>query len=184
MKTLVVYYSYTQNNETLARLLGQKLKCDTLKIEEEHKRTWFTIFLDLLFNRTPRIKPHLCDVGAYNQYIFVAPVWAGKIASPLKSFLVRERFYISNYSFITLCGGGNSNQKEKLVTVLTELLGHEPGVVRELWVNDLLGEEKKNTIKNTSGYRVAPADMAKFETAIDDFLSSVEALYELKRMAG
>lgn len=183
MKTLIVYYSYTNNNEALANVIRQKLKCDILRIEEVKKRNGFTIVLDLLFNRTPKIKPCSSDIALYNQYIFIAPIWAGKIASPMRSFLIRDRFYISNYSFITLCGG-QPGQKEKLVTSLTRLLGHEPGIVQELRINDLLSEDKRNTVKYTSGYHVQPGDMQKFDAAIDDFLNSVEALYELKRMTG
>lgn len=183
MKTLIVYYSYTQNNEVLANVLHEKLKCDILKIEEVRKRNGFTIVLDLLFNRTPWIKPRLYDIGSYDQYIFVAPVWAGKIASPMKTFLVEERFYISNYSFITICGG-QPGQKEKLVTNLTKIVGHEPGVVHELWINNLLSENKKNTIKYTSGYKIQPDDMTKFNVEIDNFVSDVEALYTHKRMVG
>jgi len=183
MNTLIVYYSYTNNNEALANVIRQKLKCDILRIEEVKKRNGFTIVLDMLFNRTPWIKPCSSDIAIYDQYIFIAPIWAGKIASPMRSFLIRERFNISNYSFITLCGG-QPGQKEKLVTGLTRLLGHEPGIVQELHVNDLIPDDKRSTVKYTTGYHVQPSDMEKFNAAIDDFINSVGALYELKRMTG
>ncbi|SKC83543.1 flavodoxin family protein [Ohtaekwangia koreensis] len=183
MKTLIVYYSYTHNNEVLANVLQEKLKCDIFKIEEVKKRNAFAIMLDLVFNRIPKIKPRLFDVGSYDRYIFVAPIWAGKIASPLKTFLVEERFYISDYSFITICGG-QTDQKEKLVTNLTKILGHEPSLVQELSINNLLSGDKKNTMKYTSSYRIQSDDMIKFNVAIDDFLRGGKASDARERKAG
>ena len=55
MKTLIAYYSFTHNNEVLAKDLQKKLNCDIHKIEEPGKRTGFTILLDLIFNRNPEI---------------------------------------------------------------------------------------------------------------------------------
>jgi multimeric flavodoxin WrbA len=167
----------------LAKTLREKLKCDILKVEEVKQRNGFTIALDLLFNRTPRIKPYLYDIASYDQFVFVAPVWAGKIASPLKSFLIQERFYISNYSFITICGG-QPGQKEKLTTNLINIMQHEPGAVQELWINNLLPESKRNTVKYTSGYRIRPDDLEKFSVEIDEFLTDIRASYKRRQMVG
>ena len=46
MKTLIVYYSFTQNNEALARMLQTRLDCEMLKIETVKRRSTFSIFLD------------------------------------------------------------------------------------------------------------------------------------------
>jgi organic hydroperoxide reductase OsmC/OhrA len=56
MKFLVVYYSYTENNCKIARLIRQKLNCDIMRIEELKKRTSFTILFDVLLNRFSSIK--------------------------------------------------------------------------------------------------------------------------------
>ena len=170
MKTLIVYYSYTRNNELLAYELQKRLGCDILKIEESKKRTGLTIALDLLFNRTPRLKEHSLSLNVYSNFIFIAPVWASKIASPLRSFLLTENKYIQTYSFISLCGGVKG-QVEKLETELERILGVKPKRIKELWINDLLSDEKKDTIKYTSGYRITPEDVKKFNLKIDEFLN-------------
>lgn len=46
MKTLVVYFSYTNNNLNLAQRLQKLLGCDLLKIEELRKRTDLTVKLE------------------------------------------------------------------------------------------------------------------------------------------
>lgn len=174
MKTLIVYYSFTRNNEQLASTLRARLSCDVCKIEEKRKRTGLTILLDLVFNRDSGIKPHPHVISSYDHCIFIAPVWAGKIATPLKSFLKYEKYNINSYSFITVCGG-MPKQKEKLKMQLTKLAEKAPLQIEELWVNDLLTEEKKNTIRNTSGYRIQPDDLKTFSKKIDDFINKLEA---------
>ena len=173
MKTLIVYYSFTQNNSILAKYLQGKLGCDMLRIEEVKKRTGLTILLDLLFNRSPKIRGFGLSLSRYDHFILIAPVWAGKIASPLKTFLLQAGHAIHNYSFITVCGG-QKGQREKIANQLEELLHIKPEMVTELWVNDLLPEEKKNTIKYASGYRIEQKDLAAFEEKIKWFLTSTE----------
>lgn len=171
MKDLIVYYSFTGNNEVLAEALRRRSGGDLLKIKEIKKRNAFTIILDLLFNRKPAIKKYNIAWQNYDRFIFIAPIWAGKIASPLKSFLRKARIHIKRYSFITVCGG-NAWQKDKITAELNNLLARQPDKIMELWINDLLPTEKKDTIKYTSGYRIGPADFKAFETKINDFLHS------------
>src|SRR5688572_9053436 len=142
MKTLIAYFSYSGNNERLALELKKMLNCDTLKINEVKKRYGFSIFLDVLFNRTPRIQDHGKNINEYDHIIFVAPIWASKIASPLKSFLLLEKDNIRRYSFISVCSG-SKDQKPKIENELAALVGMPPIITTELWINDLLPKEKK-----------------------------------------
>lgn len=165
MKQLIVYYSFTQNNELLAKALQQRLGCDLLKIETVKKRSALSIFLDILFHRKPALRSYRVDNGV-EQYVFVAPIWAGRIASPLKAFLQAERKNIKSYSFITLCGG-IQGQRDKIENELTKLLTERPQKVTELWVSDLLTAEQK---KNVTGYRATEGDLAKYKAKIDEFV--------------
>ncbi|ELR71899.1 hypothetical protein C900_02138 [Fulvivirga imtechensis AK7] len=175
MKTLIIYYSFTSNNELLARDIQEKLDCDMARIEEEKKRTGFTIFMDIFFKRKPRIKQLHVFLNDYDNFIFIAPIWAGKIASPLRSFLVLEKDNISRYSFITICGGV-PGQKEKITGELTKLVRKSPQNVTELWINDLLPKEKKDTVKYTTAYRIKQADLDAFNHEVYEFLKESEAL--------
>ncbi len=181
MKTLIVYYSFTHNNELLAKAIQKRLNCDIYRIEETRKRNGLTILFDLVFNRTPKIKAYPYFLSAYDQCIFIAPIWAGKIASPLKAFLLEEKHHINRYAFITVCGGA-PKQKEKLIEGLTKLLEQRPGSVVELWVNDLLQEKQKNTVKYTSGYRIQLNDLDKFNSRIEDFVKGLESSNKLKQV--
>jgi flavodoxin len=173
MKPLIAFYSFTHNNNLLAKHLQNELNCDMLEIREEKTRKKISILLDLIFNRTPKIKTYLHQVAGYDHCILISPIWAGKIATPLKSFLLKEKENIKDYSFIAVCGGGNPNQKEKIAGQLATLTSQRPTSVCELWINDLLPKEKQGTIKYTSGYRIGDADLNAFSEKINRFLKSV-----------
>jgi flavodoxin len=170
MKNLIVYYSFTKNNEKLAEYLRSKLNCDSVKIETVKKRNGLSILLDLVFKRKPELKTIPYYLRDYDHVIFIAPVWAGKIAMPMTSYMMNEKRNIKSYSFITLCGGGNPNQKSKIQSELVSLLEKEPSNVLELWINDLLTAEKKNSVKYTSGFRIEPEGVGQFENKLRDFI--------------
>jgi hypothetical protein len=175
MKTLIAYYSHGGNNELLAYRLQKELACDILEVEPVGKRTGFSIFLDIAFSRTPRIKSCPVSLSSYDLLIFIGPVWAGKVPGPLKSFMVRERSHIENYAFISLCGGGLKEQAAKLRNELASIIGHDPELVKELWVVDLPLRDLKASPKMISGYRVTPEDVNHFVPDIRAFVEEVTA---------
>lgn len=176
MKNLIVYYSFTRNNEKLAEHLRDRLNCEIVKLETVKKRNGFSILFDLMFSRKPRLKPVTVSLRDYDHVIFVAPIWAGKIAMPLTSFLSDQKQNIRSYAFATLCGGGNVNQKENVRQELLSIVQKAPLNMLELWINDLLTEDKKNTIKYTSGFRIEDEGLDKFENKIRDFLKEDELI--------
>ena len=168
MRTLIVYYSYTFNNEKLAKVLQQKVHGDILKIEELKKRTAFTFMLDLLFGRHPAIKTDACLLADYDHVIFVAPIWAGQVASPLKTFLAGEKQKIKSWSFITACGG--SGQTTKIKNQLFKIVGSDPIAVAELPLSELLAAS--NNRVNTTSYRLTDDDFAFFRLKLEHFLTT------------
>jgi menaquinone-dependent protoporphyrinogen IX oxidase len=171
MKTIVIYYSYTQNNEKLARFIQNKLKCDILKIEEFKKRTWLTIFLDLLFKRLPSIKTAPCSLSSYDHVVFIAPIWAAKLASPLETFIRSERSSVKSYSFISLCGGAKG-QLAKITSQLKDILMKDPEAVADLSVLDVVPEGK-----SPANYRLSENDIQIYSERISDFLTQLQASF-------
>lgn len=176
MNTLVAYYSYTRNNEVLAQELQRRTGGDLYRIEEEKKRTGFTILVDLALNRKPRVSSPVVPLDHYDQVIFLAPIWASKIATPLKAFLLNEKNKITRYAFLTLCGGGLERQKGKIEKQLTSIVGHAPVAVEELWVNDILPEEQKNIAKYATSFRLQQKDLEAYDDKINAFLDATGAL--------
>ena len=172
MKTLIVCYSYTGNNKTLAHLLQRRLGCDLTDVMEPKGRgTWRTV-LDLFLKRVPAILPVTLPPGSYERVILIAPVWARHIAMPMGSFVRQYSGQLGSYGFITVCTG-REGQAAQLTGELTKMAGHAPLAVTELWINDLLPPEKRNTIRYATRYRITAEELVHFEEKIAAFLQRV-----------
>jgi hypothetical protein len=171
MKAIIVYYSHSTNNEALTHELKLRLGCDLLKIEEETRRTGFTIFLDLVFRRDAKIKKPNVFLSDYTTVVFIAPIWDSKIATPLRTFIKMEREHIKNYAFITVCNG-REGQLEKITNQLTHLVLKKPLIVTELVVKSLNTDEKKKIVDLTP-YHVKEKDFQNVKKEIQHFVHTV-----------
>ena len=142
MKTLVVHYSLTGNNKLLTEHVSGILKADTDKITVPGKVTGFTIFLDALLNRKPALAPPKFDPADYDLVVFIAPVWIGKVASPLRSYIEKYRSAIKNFAFLTISGEA-LGKNEKVPGELARLAGKHPVETRQLYINDILPDGEK-----------------------------------------
>ncbi|HEY6899864.1 MAG TPA: hypothetical protein VI233_04450 [Puia sp.] len=124
MKTLIVYYSFTGNNAILAGYLKDRMNADLYGIAEVRQRTGGTIFLDMLFNRSARIKTPSFGSN-YDRCIVLGPIWNAGIASPVRSFLKMERGRFPEYAFVSICGG-REGQEGKIAKQLTMAAGKAP----------------------------------------------------------
>jgi flavodoxin len=171
MKAIIVYYSHSSNNEALAHELKHRLGCDILRIEEEKKRTGFTILLDLVFRRDAKIKKPDVFLSDYNTVVFISPIWDAQIATPLKTFIKMEREQIKNYAFITVCGG-REGQKKKITDQLTQLISKKPIIVTELVVKDVQ-PGRHSEIENFTHPQIKETDLQNVKNEIQNFVNTV-----------
>lgn len=174
MSTWVAYYSHHGNNATLARFLAAQLGCGLVPIVELKPRTNLAILWDVLFPRFPRIQPMERAFREYDHVILVGPVWAGKLAAPLRTFLQLYRDQLHDYSFITLCGYERPEQQGWLTAELTRRVGRPPRAVCELRVSDLVRPEQRHNLRVINGYHVQETELARYQRAIADFLQRTE----------
>jgi flavodoxin len=172
MKTIIVYYSHSSNNEALAHELKHRLGCDLLKIEEEKQRTGFTILLDLLFRRDAKLKKTNVFLGDYKTVVFISPIWDAQIATPLKTFIKAEREHIKNYAFITACGG-REGQHEKITKQLTQLALKKPIIVTEIVISNLSPDNQKNLAKYFSQPQIKEENFQVVKKEIQHFVNTV-----------
>lgn len=164
----VVYYSLTGNNELLANDVAEKLRCGLIRIEETGRRTALKTRLDLLFGRYPRIEPSDAALDAYDHVVLVAPIWASKLATPLRSFIARERQRLPEYSFITLAGYERPGQADKLRAELARRVGRPPRAFCELHVADLFPAQQRHSIEAITTYRVRGEELERYRGQIDE----------------
>lgn len=169
MKPLIVYYSHSGNNKKLALELQERMTCDLYEIKEQKKRKDLSILFDVLMKRNSRLAPLDIDISNYGPIILLAPVWAGKIAAPMRTFIKLQKDKLTDYSFITLCSGA-AGQREKIVAELSALTPQKPAAVSELWINNLLPEEQRNKIKYTNNFQLEKQHMQKLGGEIQFFI--------------
>ncbi len=96
MKTLIVYYSRTGNTKTACEVLQKELGCDILEIRDLKSRAggwgFFTAALGSMFNTHTKIDPEHPDLAAYGAVIIGSPVWAGRPAAAIRTFIANNRF--------------------------------------------------------------------------------------------
>lgn len=160
MKTLLLSYSLTGNNDALANSITKKLKAEHIKITELKKRTNGTIAADLLLQRTPITKPEAQVISSYDLVIFIGPIWLGQPAFPFKSYFKYLKKHAVKYAFISISGGA-MNDNPGLFSVLKKKTGMEPIILVDNHIVDLLPSKEKATSQETSSYRLTEEDVYK-----------------------
>lgn len=166
MTTIVVSYSMTGNNENLAARVAETLGADHVRITESKRRTMFTIILDTLFKRTPKVRLPVEDVGAYDHVIFAGPVWMGQVAAPFRACFEQLGPELGAYAFLSLSGGAEGPNTE-IADELTQRLGKAPACMVDLYLADLLPPDPEPTRKETMAYRINADEADRLaETAV------------------
>lgn len=160
MKVTLISYSLTGNNDALVTGIAAEFSAHHIKITEPRSRTYFTISLDLLLGRTPKI--HLSEKSpeAEGLVVFVAPVWMGRIAFPLRACLRDLRKNLNTYAFVSISGGGDGpDSNPHLARELEKRTGKKPLAVINLHIADLLASDQKPTPETIENYRLQDEDI-------------------------
>ena len=155
MKIAVISYSFTGNNEALAKQIAHNLSVEHISLSESKKRNYFTIFLDIMFNRTPKVTPNATDIDNYDYVIFVAPIWIGQPAFPLRSYLKYLKKHPKKYAFVTVSGDGNADY----IKSVTKRAGSEPEIFASISLNEFLPKEIKDNFKELMNYRLPESEI-------------------------
>jgi flavodoxin len=173
MNTLIISYSLTGNNQALAKRLAAELHAQHIVITEPKPRTILAIFLDVLFNRTPKIDPIPTSVNPNDMVIFIGPVWMGQIATPLRACFKQFKHKVLKYAFISISGGADGDNT-KLGDELIKRTGVQPVAMIDLHIADLLPSNPRPQRKETSAYRLNGKDLDKLIETIKLKLSQLD----------
>lgn len=102
-KTLVAYYSYTNNVERIVNTLSTQITCDVLEIEPAEKGLDYaannyalgTQLLNAIRNNPndassyPAIDPVEVNMDDYDMVVIAVPLWWSQMAAPFQTFLFR-----------------------------------------------------------------------------------------------
>ncbi|MDZ4709824.1 MAG: hypothetical protein SH818_15600 [Saprospiraceae bacterium] len=165
MKINVISYSFTGNNDRLASSLASALGAEHLKIIEPKPRKMTTIFIDLLFNRTPPVQSPPDKTEGSDLILFFAPVWFGQVATPLRSYFNYYKTIPTPYVFISISGGADGGNP-KLANELKKRMGRDPKALIDLHIADLLPRSPKPERKDTAAYQLTERDLSNLTDAI------------------
>ena len=174
VNTLVVYFSWSGNNRALAEDLAKRLNADICEVVEARRRRGWTIALDLLFRRKPKILPLSCSPAVYDHIVLVAPIWASQVAHPLQTFLREMSANLPPLSFIAFCGNRTDEQGARIERQLSLLAGKRPVQIVQLPLAERVPVKERRNPGAVSKYRVTPDDTRYFEPRIKAFCESIQ----------
>jgi flavodoxin len=124
-KTLVVYYSRTGHTRSVALELAARCHADVEEIRDPTTKRlgplgYFRCGREALRKQLPPIEPATVDAASYDLVILGTPVWAGHMASPMRSYLqANARKLVRIGAFCTQGGSGGP----KVITEIADLAG-------------------------------------------------------------
>jgi hypothetical protein len=154
--------------------LQQRLNCPIKVIVDNKKqRSTFSLLLTTVLGlNTPITLPDI-PFQDHDRFILVAPIWAGRIAGPMQTFIRRYKSRLTTVSFATICGG-QPGQREKIYRQLTRLTGKDPASLLELQLKHLLAAQNPPSAPHAGNYRMQPADWAFFDEPITRFAADLD----------
>lgn len=128
MKTAIVYYSQSGHTARAAEEIAGRLGADLIPVRpvraypEKGFRKFFRGGAAAVMKRRPALQPYAFDAGAYGLVILGTPVWAGRMAPPMRTFLSENREALRDRSLaVFACSGGGP--ADKAFDGMKDLLG-------------------------------------------------------------
>ncbi|MBU7017822.1 MAG: NAD(P)H-dependent oxidoreductase [Theionarchaea archaeon] len=137
MKALVIYYSRTGNTETVAEALAAALQCDKEAIIDTKKRSgplgYVSSGRDAKQESLTVIEDIKRDVSEYDLVIIGTPVWAGRVSTPVRTFIHQHK-NLKRVAFFTTQGSEDPGEALKDMEALS---GKTPVCVLSIRSNEV-----------------------------------------------
>ncbi|AKM82360.1 TPA: hypothetical protein DD449_04680 [Candidatus Berkelbacteria bacterium] len=116
MKTLVVYYSRSGHNESLARNIAKKLNNSEIEeiVDLKNREGGWGIFISILgqfSKKLTQIQTQINNPKDFDLVVIVSPLWAGILPSPTRTYIAKNNENLKKYAFISVSGSGKDNSK-------------------------------------------------------------------------
>lgn len=122
---LVVFYSYTGVCRRAAQLIAAHHDWPLGEIRDTRLRAGFLggvrCVLDSLFRLRPSIRYEGPNPASFRTVILISPIWAYRMAGPMRSFLSENGPRIHRFAQVTLMNAGGASQA---VAEAQQLIGH------------------------------------------------------------
>jgi len=160
-KTLIVYYSYTNNVHNIVNELKQQIKADVIRIEPaeeglDYAANNYAIGSALIqtirdnpnaASSYPAIKNVDINLSDYKTIIIGTPLWWSNMAAPMQTFLYQNSDEMANKN-IGLIVSSHSSGIDNVVSDAKRLLPNVTWMGDALWINANNYANRSELIKN------------------------------------
>lgn len=126
-EVLVVMYSYAGTSRQLAQLLCSQQEWPMAEISEVSPRSGLRgtgrCLLDSWLRRRPEIRYTGPPPNEFDAVVLVAPIWAYRLAGPMRSFVALWREHLPDVAVVSVMGGSGA---PNAVAEIGQLLGRSP----------------------------------------------------------
>ncbi len=144
MKALVVFYSKTGNTKEIAVNISEVLNCDIEEIFDAKPKGFFKSAFESLFKIMPKIKQTEINPKNYDMVIIGTPVWAGNMASPVRTYLFQNNEKINNAAFFCTMKG---NDDKKVFLEMERVCESNPTACLSLTEQEIKQEKHIKKVK-------------------------------------
>jgi flavodoxin len=124
MKILLVYYSRTNNTRKISEEISTKLNCDIEEIRDLKERSGKLNYLkygyEAIRSKETQIEDMKNDPSDYDLVIVGTPVWASTMATPVLTYLNKNKNKIKDLAILITFGG---SEYEKTTNNIEKLCG-------------------------------------------------------------
>ncbi len=127
MRTVIVFYSMSENCAYTAEKIAALTGADLLRIEPEKAypdsgfKKFFWAGKSAVMGEAPALKPYTFGAENYDRVIFGFPVWAGTMAPPIRTFIRENSAELTGKkiaAFTCMSGKGGGKALENLRSLL------------------------------------------------------------------
>lgn len=153
MKTLVVYYSLTNNTEFIAETVVRLLHADSYAVKlqkglpEQGFKKFFLGGMTATFKMSPKIENVPVDLSAYDNIVIGTPVWAGSCSSPIHSFLMHNQIENKKIALFACHASKEADAAKKCFAQMKKELPGNTFVGEQDFCDPLLHDKNENAAK-------------------------------------
>ena len=137
MKKMVAYYSRSGNTKFVAEKIADKLNAETCEVIDKKNRKGKLIFLTGGYAALREKLTEIEVTKTIDDYDFIivgSPVWAGKIAPAIRTFLAKNDFSDKQVAFFVTMGGDKPEKalKNMKKAIAPKIPVEELGIINAL----------------------------------------------------
>ncbi|HPD06943.1 MAG TPA: hypothetical protein PLC08_03580 [Candidatus Bipolaricaulis sp.] len=115
MKTVVVYYSRYGTTRTIAQTLAAELQAEVREIKAVRERGFLGMGLRAVCGIPMGIRPMDLDFAGVERIVLCTPIWAGKPAVPVRTFLKEAQLEGKKLAVLFTTGGGKTGRAREMI---------------------------------------------------------------------